>query len=315
MNDYKFGNFLYSLRTEKNMSQAELGRILGVTNKAVSKWENGTAKPSTKLIPRLAEVFGLSVEELFACKRFKSDSEAVEVTKYLQKKRIKLAKLSSVFLSLLLTLPFLMVWFSVVVVELNISDEVIGPLGAMLLIFTFIVSLTSYIIYRRDLKGLPCPASTSSIEKASISLKKSVIYSFVSLIVVSAFTFFGHSLFFANNKYYAGVFLAVGLLALLINVAVLIYLLSLARVLRIKLRVLRIKLFGQNPKGKQKLSYRDLPLPLKVCNILSICITPLVIAARILCHFHSDLFAVWFILMLIWGAVLIPTFIFDIKRK
>lgn len=40
MNDYTFGNFVYTLRTGKNMSQSELGSMLGVTNKAVSKWEN-----------------------------------------------------------------------------------------------------------------------------------------------------------------------------------------------------------------------------------------------------------------------------------
>ena len=43
MNDYAFGNFLFDLRTEKGFSQAQLGEMLGVTNKAVSKWENGVS--------------------------------------------------------------------------------------------------------------------------------------------------------------------------------------------------------------------------------------------------------------------------------
>ena len=75
MYDYTFGNFLYSLRNEKGLSQAQLGELLGVTNKAVSKWENGSAKPNTILIPRIAEIFGVTVEELFACKRLKKDCE------------------------------------------------------------------------------------------------------------------------------------------------------------------------------------------------------------------------------------------------
>ena len=43
MNKYNFGNYLCQLREKKGYSQSELGRKLGVTNKAVSKWENGQA--------------------------------------------------------------------------------------------------------------------------------------------------------------------------------------------------------------------------------------------------------------------------------
>ena len=48
MNDYKFGNYLANLRYKSNMSQTVLAEKLGVTNKAVSKWENGKAKPTTE---------------------------------------------------------------------------------------------------------------------------------------------------------------------------------------------------------------------------------------------------------------------------
>ena len=47
-----FGEFLYTLRKEKGMTQAELAQTLGVTNKAVSKWETGEAMPETaQLLP------------------------------------------------------------------------------------------------------------------------------------------------------------------------------------------------------------------------------------------------------------------------
>ena len=45
MNDYKFGNYLYDLRTHAGLSQTDLALVLGVTNKAVSKWEMGASTP------------------------------------------------------------------------------------------------------------------------------------------------------------------------------------------------------------------------------------------------------------------------------
>ena len=41
MNDYRFGNQIYELRRRAELSQTQLAGMLGVTNKAVSKWENG----------------------------------------------------------------------------------------------------------------------------------------------------------------------------------------------------------------------------------------------------------------------------------
>lgn len=59
-----FGDFLYSLRKEKGMTQAELADALGVTNKAVSKWETGEAMPETALLVPISRIFGVTVDEL-----------------------------------------------------------------------------------------------------------------------------------------------------------------------------------------------------------------------------------------------------------
>ncbi len=64
MNDYAFGNHLCAERMKRGLSQRELGALLGVTDKAVSKWENGRAKPTTDTLRKLAAVFGCEVEEL-----------------------------------------------------------------------------------------------------------------------------------------------------------------------------------------------------------------------------------------------------------
>ena len=64
MNDYCFGNYLCALRRGAGMTQRAMAGRLGVTDKAVSKWENGAAKPTTNMLRRIACLFGISVEKL-----------------------------------------------------------------------------------------------------------------------------------------------------------------------------------------------------------------------------------------------------------
>ena len=61
---YKVGHFIAALRTEKGLSQSELGAMLGVTNKAVSRWETGRGYPDTALLLKLSEILGITVDEL-----------------------------------------------------------------------------------------------------------------------------------------------------------------------------------------------------------------------------------------------------------
>lgn len=64
MNDYDFGERLYRLRREKGLTQTELGALLGVSSKAVSKWENGVSYPHTGTLKKLAALLEVSVESL-----------------------------------------------------------------------------------------------------------------------------------------------------------------------------------------------------------------------------------------------------------
>ena len=50
MDKYKFGEFIYQKRKARGLTQDELGRRLGVTNKAVSKWEVGETLPDVTII-------------------------------------------------------------------------------------------------------------------------------------------------------------------------------------------------------------------------------------------------------------------------
>ncbi len=70
MDQVKIGKFVAELRKQKGWTQAQLGEMLGVTNKTVSRWENGNYMPELAIIPSLAEVLGVSVNELMAGDRF-----------------------------------------------------------------------------------------------------------------------------------------------------------------------------------------------------------------------------------------------------
>lgn len=64
MNDYHFGNRLLQLRQKLGLSQGQLGKLIGVSNKSISKWETGAAKPGVDTLSKLALALQVSMDEL-----------------------------------------------------------------------------------------------------------------------------------------------------------------------------------------------------------------------------------------------------------
>ena len=64
MDKYKFGEFIYQKRKKQGLTQEELGKRLGVTNKAVSKWEVGETTPDITMLEPLAKELQVTVDEL-----------------------------------------------------------------------------------------------------------------------------------------------------------------------------------------------------------------------------------------------------------
>lgn len=64
MTKQSMGDLIASLRKERGMTQKELALQMNVTDKAVSKWERNLSCPDINSVPRLAQVLGVSVEEL-----------------------------------------------------------------------------------------------------------------------------------------------------------------------------------------------------------------------------------------------------------
>ena len=68
MKKQTLGMMISSLRKEKGMTQLDLAQKMGVTDKAVSKWERDLSFPDITSIPKLAEIFDISVDELMQIK-------------------------------------------------------------------------------------------------------------------------------------------------------------------------------------------------------------------------------------------------------
>lgn len=69
MNQIKTGKFIAALRKEKGMTQEQLGERLCVTNKTISRWENGNYMPNVEMMSLLSKEFGVSINEIIAGER------------------------------------------------------------------------------------------------------------------------------------------------------------------------------------------------------------------------------------------------------
>jgi len=93
MDQVKIGGFIARCRKEKNMTQRQLADLLGISDKAVSKWETGRGLPEAGCMTALCEALGISVNELLTGERIpsgkyqeKAEETMVVLTRMIQKK-------------------------------------------------------------------------------------------------------------------------------------------------------------------------------------------------------------------------------------
>ena len=83
MNQVKIGKFIKEKRKEKKITQDELAEDLGVTNRAISKWENGNCMPDSGLIPDLCKILGITINDLFHGEIIDKKDNDKQMEKYL----------------------------------------------------------------------------------------------------------------------------------------------------------------------------------------------------------------------------------------
>ena len=93
MDQIRVGRFIAECRKQKNLTQMQLAEKLGITDKAISKWERSIAMPDTSIMLELCDILGISVNELLSGEKIsmennnqKNEQLLLDMAKELEKK-------------------------------------------------------------------------------------------------------------------------------------------------------------------------------------------------------------------------------------
>jgi len=147
--DYnKIGNFIMNERKAKKLTQAKLAKKLFVSEKTISKWENGNGIPDTNTLPKLCKIFEVSLNELLNGERFtkdnyvnKAEEKLLELQKIKESKDRLLLSMEIVIgvlsLTILLSMTFLAsflemkTWLKIVLIIFGFVTSIIGIFFAL----------------------------------------------------------------------------------------------------------------------------------------------------------------------------------------
>ena len=93
MNQIKIGKFIASCRKEQGMTQANLAEKLGITDRAVSKWENGKSMPDSGIMLELCELLKINVNELLSGEKIDMNNYEEKTEENLQQVLNKVEKI------------------------------------------------------------------------------------------------------------------------------------------------------------------------------------------------------------------------------
>ena len=74
MNQIEIGKFIAECRKRNNLTQMQLAEVLNITDRAVSKWENGKAMPDSSIMLKLCSELKISVNELLSGEKIEMDN-------------------------------------------------------------------------------------------------------------------------------------------------------------------------------------------------------------------------------------------------
>ena len=165
MDQMKIGKFIAVLRKEKGLTQEQLGEKLGVTNKTISRWENGNYMPDVEMLSLLSKEFGVSINELISGERllaedFKKAADdnlvtALNNSTFTLKEKIAFFKKKWLREHVATIVLCVAAWIGLIIwtaLKLRGSDSysLLGAIGSMLAILFYVVLRNRMMIYVED---------------------------------------------------------------------------------------------------------------------------------------------------------------------
>ena len=158
MDQIKTGKFIATLRKEKDLTQEQLGEKLGVTNKTISRWENGNYMPDIEMLSLLSKEFDVSINELISGERFLEEDfkkaadnnlvMALNNSIFTLKERIAFFKKKWLREHIATIALCIVVWIGIMLwVALNNSYALLGAIGSILALLFYVVLYNRMMIY------------------------------------------------------------------------------------------------------------------------------------------------------------------------
>lgn len=179
MDKKKTGNLIKEARTKKNYTQRELGDLLGVTNKAISRWENGESFPDVGILENMSSVLDISIQDIVTGEiQSNYDVAITELVRFAKlQQREKIRKLTGYIIALSALLCCLIAGYSGLSSSGILLSDSVGTLYIVLLAITLILAI--YGCISQD-KG-----TAPSDQKLSKRLCYLSVISFVSCALIT----------------------------------------------------------------------------------------------------------------------------------
>lgn len=158
MDQIKTGKFIATLRKEKELTQEQLGEKLGITNKTISRWENGNYMPDIEMLSLLAKEFDVSINELISGERlllddFKKAADknlvtALNNSAFTLKEKISFFKKKWLREHIATIVLCVVVWIIIMLwIALNNSYALLGAIGSILTLLFYVVLYNRMMAY------------------------------------------------------------------------------------------------------------------------------------------------------------------------
>ena len=146
MDQIKVGKFISEKRKEAKLTQSELAEKLNITDRAISKWENGKSMPDSGIIPELCKILNITITDLFSgrvvdMKEYDKKSEEL-LLELAKQDELKNKKLMTSMWTILITSAIF--YIGILLLAVNTLEEGI-LLGTIICVSTIIFVIAGFI--------------------------------------------------------------------------------------------------------------------------------------------------------------------------